>query len=62
MYPVWRDLEVEGYKVRWIDVDASQEDERNGVAVIPTTIIYKNGKEVAREVGVVPKAWIKRHL
>ena len=38
-----------------VDVDEEQELAiRNGVMSIPTVIFYKDGKEIARKVGVMP--------
>jgi thioredoxin 1 len=46
-----------------LDVDAAGETaEEFGVQSIPTIIIFKNGKEVDRMVGVQPKQEIERRL
>jgi thioredoxin 1 len=50
--PIMNELQRDGYKVRKIDVDSdpntpSQYNVRN----IPTVVLLKNGREVARQVG-----------
>ena len=40
-----------------VDVDANQEyAAKYGVRNIPTVLVFQNGEEVGRQVGVAPKA------
>lgn len=45
-----------------VDVDQSNADEQWGVTAYPTFIVLKDGKEVARYVGVIPKSVLEDHL
>jgi thioredoxin len=46
-----------------MDTDASPATpQRFGVRGIPTLIVFRNGKEVARQVGAVPKAMLEQLL
>lgn len=64
--PIIEDLakEYEGKAVvAKVDIDANpQAAQSSGVMAVPTVIVFKNGKEAARLVGVQPKAILKRHL
>src|SRR6478672_13821769 len=43
-------------KVAKLDIDDSpQTASRFGIRGVPTVVVFKNGKEVARQVGLVPK-------
>jgi thioredoxin 1 len=43
-------------KVAKLDIDDSpQTASRFGIRGVPTVLVFKNGKEVARQVGLVPK-------
>lgn len=50
--------EYEGkLKVAKLDIDDSPNTaSRYGIRGVPTVIVFKNGREVARQVGLVPKA------
>lgn len=46
-------------KVAKIDIDNSPETPAQlGIRGVPTLVVFKNGREVARQVGAVPKAKI----
>lgn len=45
-----------GFKVAKVNVDEQQElAVRYGVSSIPTLVVFKNGEEVNRSVGLIPK-------
>jgi thioredoxin 1 len=49
-----------GLKVAKLDIDQSPETPaRLGIRGVPTLIVFKNGLEVARQVGAAPKARIE---
>ena len=51
------------YKIGKLDVDTEQDSAKKyNVMTIPTMIIFKNGKEVDRVVGVVPKEQLQDKL
>ena len=58
--PLFQQLSEEfGGKASFRTVDVDQESDfatQNKVSSIPTIIIFKNGKEVQRHIGVKPKA------
>ena len=70
MKPIFSELEEEmkgKVEFKKVDVDASEEEAaKNGVRNIPTFIIYKNGVEVSRKSGAMPKQvlkdWISSNL
>lgn len=46
----------EGFDVFYIDFDKNQEEARkNSVALLPTAVVYTDGEEVKRVVGINPK-------
>ena len=68
--PIVEDVakEYEGrLKVAKLDIDHSPETaQRYNIRGVPTVLVFKGGKEVARQVGLVPKprlvAMIQEHL
>jgi thioredoxin 1 len=63
MRPIVKQLNDEGYTVYVLDYDENRKDaKRLNVRTLPTTIIHKNGKEVARHIKVVSKAKILKTL
>ena len=66
MYPLIDELAEENqgsYKIGKLDVDTEQDSAKKyNVMTIPTMIIFKNGKEVDRVVGVVPKEQLQDKL
>ena len=47
---------AEGFKVGTVNVDDEDElAERFGISSIPCLIVFKNGREAQRSVGVIPK-------
>lgn len=51
--------EAEGVTVGKFNIDESQEIAmKYNVNVIPTLIVFENGKEVKRSVGVIPKSQV----
>lgn len=54
---------VDTFKVGKLNVDENQQTaQKYGVRSIPTLIIFKNGKEAERIVGVKNKAYIKQRV
>ena len=56
-------------KARFAKVDTEAEQSvaaQFGIRSIPTLIIYKNGKEIARQAGAIPaeqlKAWVRQYV
>ncbi len=54
-------------KVAKVNADlAPGTSQRHGVASIPTLLLYRDGREVARQVGAVPadalRGWLEEHL
>lgn len=50
--PTLKELENDGHKISYIDVDENKEEAVNfGVRGVPTTIVLKDGKESTRLVG-----------
>ncbi|VBB43733.1 conserved hypothetical protein [uncultured Paludibacter sp.] len=66
MAPILNDLAADlpdGYFVGKLDVDKNQAMAHNfNVRSIPTLILYKNGKEVNRFVGVKTKDFLKKEM
>lgn len=61
--PIVEELAEEGYAVGKVDVDQEMElAQRYQVMSIPTLIVFKNGKEDARIVGLTPKEKLKELL
>lgn len=61
--PIVEELSQEGYAVGKVDVDAEPElAQRYGIMSIPTLIVFKNGQEVSRSVGLTPKEGLKEKL
>lgn len=61
--PALEELFEEGYRVGKVDVDQSPElASRYGVMSIPTLILFKDGKEAARLVGLQSKETLKNLL
>ncbi len=66
MLPILNDLSAdlpEGYYVGKLDVQNNQETaQKYGVRSIPTLILFKNGKEVKRFVGIKKKDFLKKEM
>ncbi len=66
MLPILNDLSVdlpEGYYVGKLDVQNNQATaQKYGVRNIPTLILFKNGKEVKRFVGIKKKNFLKKEM
>lgn len=61
--PIIEELAQEGYAVGKVDVDAEPAlAQQFGVMSIPTMLIFKNGKEINRIVGLTPKERLKSLL
>lgn len=61
--PIIDELAEEGYAVGKVDVDQEQElAQKYQVMSIPTLLIFKDGKEVNRMVGLTPKNTLKELL
>jgi len=64
--PILKEVAIEmGDKVRIIKIDVDQNNEiagRYNVQSVPTLIVFKNGKQVWRQSGVVSKNQIKSVL
>ncbi|MDO4602490.1 MAG: thioredoxin [Eubacteriales bacterium] len=61
--PIIEELAEEGYAVGKLDVDQEMElAQKYQVMSIPTLIVFKNGKEEARVVGLTPKEKLKELL
>lgn len=58
--PIVEELAQEGYAVGKVDVDTEQAlAQKYGIMSIPTMLIFKDGKEVNRIVGLTPKDRLK---
>ncbi len=65
MNPILDELEKEFKEVEFVKIDVDKESElsaRYGVMSIPTFVVEKEGKEVGRKIGVVPKAELVKLL
>ncbi len=63
--PIFEELskEVKGVKFAKVDITESEEiAQKYGVMSIPTLIIFKNGKEVDRRMGALPKDLLKKWI
>lgn len=61
--PIIEELAEEGYAVGKLDVDQEMElAQKYQVRSIPTLIVFKNGEEAARLVGLTPKEKLKELL
>ena len=61
--PIIEELAEEGYAVGKLDVDQEMElAQKYQVMSIPTLIVFKNGEEAARLVGLTPKEKLKELL
>ena len=61
--PIIEELAEEGYAVGKLDVDQEMElAQKYQVMSIPTLIVFKNGEEAARVVGLTPKEKLKELL
>lgn len=61
--PIIDELAEEGYAVGKVDVDQEQDlAQKYQVMSIPTLLIFKDGKEVNRMVGLTPKNTLKELL
>ncbi len=61
--PIVEALAEEGYAVGKVDVDKETAlAQKYGVMNIPTLIIFKNGKEAERLVGLTPKEKLKNMM
>lgn len=61
--PIVEQLAEEQSEVKIVKVDVDQAQEiagRYGVLSIPTFVLFKDGKEVRREVGALPKAVLRK--
>lgn len=61
--PIVEQLAEEQAEVKIVKVDVDQAQEiagRYGVLSIPTFVLFKDGKEVRREVGALPKAALRK--
>ena len=61
--PIVEQLAEEQSEVKIVKVDVDQAQEiagRYGVLSIPTFVLFKDGKEVRREVGALPKAALRK--
>ena len=59
LHPILEDIakDADEYKVVAVDIDDEEElAEKYEVSSIPCLIVFKNGKETNREVGLKPKA------
>ncbi len=53
----------EKIKVFKVDVDAANETAVNfSIMAVPTTLLFKNGREIARIPGAVPKTTLERQI
>lgn len=58
MRPVLDELAAERDDIKVVSINIDDEDELaedNDISSIPCLVVYKNGKEAARNVGLVPK-------
>lgn len=66
MLPILNDLSADlpkGYHVAKLDVDKHQRTaQKYAVKSIPTLILFRNGKEIDRFVGVKSKAYLKKQM
>lgn len=65
LHPILEDLakEADGYKVVAVDIDEQEElAEQYEVSSIPCLVVFKNGEEVDREVGLKSKAKLLKML
>ena len=61
--PIVEQLAEEQSEVKIVKVDVDQAQEiagRYGVLSIPTFVLFKDGKDVRREVGALPKAALRK--
>lgn len=61
--PIVEQLAEEQSEVKIVKVDVDQAQEiagQYGVLSIPTFVLFKDGKEVRREVGALPKAALRK--
>ncbi len=61
--PIVEQLAEEQSEVKIVKVDVDQAQEiagRYGILSIPTFVLFKDGKEVRREVGALPKAALRK--
>lgn len=65
MKPVVEDFETAHPEVKVVRVNIDDEEEladQYGVSTIPCLVLFRDGKEVAREVGVMPPKKLERML
>jgi thioredoxin 1 len=65
LHPILEEMAVEadGYKVVAVDIDEEEElAERYEVSSIPCLVVFENGEEIDREVGLKPKAKLLKML
>ena len=63
--PVFEELGKEVKKVKFAKVDITENEEiaqKYGVMSIPTLIIFKDGKEIDRRMGALPKDLLKKWI
>ena len=65
LHPIIEELadKADGYKVVTVDIDENEELAREyEVSSIPCLIVFENGKETDREIGLKPKAKLLKIL
>ncbi len=65
LHPILEEMaaEADGYKVVAVDIDEEEElAERYEVSSIPCLVVFENGEETDREVGLKPKAKLLKML
>lgn len=65
LHPILEELaaEADGYKIVTIDIDEEEElAEKYEVSSIPCLIVFKDGEESDREIGLKPKAKLLKML
>lgn len=63
--PVFEELSKEMKKVKFAKVNITQDEEiaqKFGVMSIPTLILFRDGKEVGRTMGALPKDMLKKWI
>ena len=61
--PIVEELEKEFKDVEFQKINVDEEPEKSsqyGVMSIPTFVVLKDGKEVGRKIGAIPKAELKK--
>ena len=62
--PIMREIEKEGHRISFIDVDYDEGDltTKYEINAVPTSIVEENGKEVERFIGALPKKEVLEKL